>query len=283
VPSENERILSMMQLYLTAFPDAIHSQDVCELTAAGIPQEDAYAYLMAAYLGLESDGKDKGIFLRYFPHMIRRQAAEAYRRNPYYQTIRLPKKKCGNCWTDTLSYAPFEAFVFDDFNYMKDGRVIPQIGYFDSSFSYPAIGEGKRIWMSVTPNEVNTMSAPVDAAYGNVLTYGLGLGYYAFMVSLRECVQSVTVVEKNRDVINIFKSEILSQFPFPGKIRIIEEDAFAFANASWKKGAYDVVFADLWHDAGDGMPMYLKLKELERKRPECQYEYWIEKTIKAYL
>ena len=66
---------------------------------------------------------------------------------------------------------------------------------------FPAILENDRIWMTVTPNEIETMKEPVDQAFGNVLTFGFGLGYYAYMISEKEEVTSITVVEINGDVI----------------------------------------------------------------------------------
>lgn len=61
---------------------------------------------------------------------------------------------------------------------------------------FPAVLENERIWMTITPNEIETMKEAVDKAFGNVLTFGLGLGYYAYMVSEKVNVESITVVEK---------------------------------------------------------------------------------------
>ena len=43
---------------------------------------------------------------------------------------------------------------------------------------------------------------------------------------------------------------------------------------------YDTVFTDLWHDAGDGLPLYRRMKALETPGP--RYLYWIEKTLRYY-
>ena len=66
--------------------------------------------------------------------------------------------------------------------------------------------------MTITPNEIETMKEAVDKASGNVLTFGLGLGYYAYMVSEKENVESVTIVDSNEDVIDLFKKYVLPQF-----------------------------------------------------------------------
>ena len=76
--------------------------------------------------------------------------------------------------------------------------------------------------MTITPNEIETMKEPVDEAFGHVLTFGLGLGYYAYMVSEKENVESITIVETNEDVIDLFNKYILPQFKNAHKIKIIQ-------------------------------------------------------------
>ena len=61
--------------------------------------------------------------------------------------------------------------------------------------------------MLITPNEIETMKKSISEATGNVLTYGLGLGYYAYMVSMKENVESVTIVEKDKEIIDLFKKK----------------------------------------------------------------------------
>ncbi|SFS94039.1 hypothetical protein [Paenibacillus sp. 453mf] len=60
--------------------------------------------------------------------------------------------------------------------------------------------------------KIETMKEPVEAAFGNALTFGLGLGYYAYMVSEKDNVKSVTVVEANEHVIRLLKEHILPQY-----------------------------------------------------------------------
>ncbi|MDY0404289.1 hypothetical protein P5G51_001635 [Virgibacillus sp. 179-BFC.A HS] len=137
--------------------------------------------------------------------------------------------------------------------------------------------------MTVTPNEIETMRDAVDKATGNVLTYGLGLGYYAYMVSEKDNVDNVTVVELNPNVIDLFKRYILPQFAHGDKISIIQADAFQYAKENMATGNYDIVFTDLWHDVSDGMDMYVKMKSFEKNCPNAQFLYWIEQSIQCYL
>ena len=122
----------------------------------------------------------------------------------------------------------------------------------------------------------------IHAAHGRVLTFGLGLGFFAYHASEKENVESVTVVDISDDVIDLFQTHILSQFPHKEKIKLIKSDAFAFAETQMQ-GNFDFVFADIWHDAGDGQELYLRMKEIAAKHPEIDFTYWLEDTIKCYL
>jgi DNA polymerase III delta prime subunit len=57
---------------------------------------------------------------------------------------------------------------------------------------------------------------------------------------------------------------------------------FAFAEREMA-GNYDFVFADIWHDAGDGRDLYLRMKELAAKHPDMEFSFWLEDTIRCYL
>ena len=161
--------------------------------------------------------------------MIHQLDANEYYSNPYYKNIKIPTIKIGKSELKYEKYKPFEGFVCNDIIQTKEGRQIPQIGFFETEFMFPAVLENDRIWMTITPNEIETMKEAVDDAFGNVLTFGLGLGYYAYMVSEKENVESVTVVDMNEDVIKLFKKYVLPQFKNAHKIKIIKADAFEYA------------------------------------------------------
>jgi spermidine synthase len=137
--------------------------------------------------------------------------------------------------------------------------------------------------MTLMPNETVTTLPAVEKARGKVVTFGLGLGYFTYMASLKDEVESVTVVELSPDVISLFEEHILPQFEKRDKIKIICADAFDFAENTMKQGDFDFVFADFWHDVGDGRELYLKMKEYENKFRDTEFTYWLEDTIKCYL
>ena len=201
--------------------------------------------------------------------------------NPYMRCIRFPQALQGRWEMTRMAYEPYELFVRDDLLCLPDGREIPRLGYFEERFAYPAVLEGGREWMTVTPNEVATMAPALAQVRGHVAVMGLGLGYFAFMASEKDDVRAVTVVERDADVIALFERHILPQFAHRDKVRIVRADAFDFAQAGLD--GFDCAFVDLWHDVADGAPMYLRMKALEIRSPGTRFFYWIETSIRCFL
>lgn len=250
-----------------------------------ISKEEAYCFTLAASIDLdtEKNPRDAEIFEEYFPDMVHLLKNKDYENNPYLKNIKIPTKKLGKWELCYKTYVPYQAFVFDDPKITRDGKIIPQIGFFEKEFSYPAVLENGTEWMLITPNEINTMRAPISGAHGKVLTYGLGLGYFAYMVSEKESVSSVTIVERDKNAISLFRDIILPQMPRKDKINIICDDAFYFAETRLADSDFDFVFADIWHDPSDGVPAYKRLKATEKYLPSADFSYWIEKTLKCYI
>ena len=207
---------------------------------------------------------------------IHRISADIVRKNPYYLAISPKKAKAGQISLLTSDYVPYEFFRL----YHEDCRgdnpfFYADIGFFDETVTFPVLEESGRVWMSIVQSEIRSMAADIEKAHGRVVTYGLGLGYYAFMAARKETVESVTVVERNPDVIKLFSENILPQIPFADKIKIKEADAFDFLRAQ-EDGAYDFAYADFWEGAEDGCFLYLDfLKEAARFR-KTEFAYWIE-------
>lgn len=272
----NQKILALFSIYINEGPTAIDTEMIREtMTYCGVDEEEAYRILLSGILEMRDD---KVLYGQYLPHMIKKLDYDRYRNDPYMQTVKATGTKLGEWEFAERSYAPYEAFVYNESELTSDGRLLPKIGLFDREYRFPCILEDGREWMLITPNEIETMKAPIAAAHGDVLTYGLGLGYFPFMASAKDTVKSVTVVERDERVIELFKKHILPQFPHADKIEIVCDDAIAFAA---RRPKLDFVFADIWHDPSDGIELYLRLKLLERD--DVEYAYWIEKTLLYYI
>lgn len=275
----NEKILELLSYYLNYMERSITEEQVKSITSLGVGKEYAVRKLLIAAFGIT----DQTLIDEYFSDLVRLLHAKDYMENPYYKKIDFPRKTIGKWRIDRERYEPYELFVRDDFIYDGD-KVIPALGFFDCRFEYPAVYENDRLWMSITPNEINTMRAPIAAAGGNVLTFGLGLGYFAYMCSLKESVESVTVVERDGSVLELFNRFILPRFECKDKIRIVECDAYRYLDRL-NDGAFDYAFVDIYHDAGDGRDVYLKFRKIlkEKNIEQTNFDFWIEKTIKYYL
>ena len=111
---------------------------------------------------------------------------EIYRKDEYFKVIKNINAKEGNWMFATLKYEPFEGFVWNELEIdSKSFSEHTPLGYFEESFSYPAVIQNDTIWMSIIPHEIETMKEPIKNAKGNVLVLGLGLGYYLFHVLKR--------------------------------------------------------------------------------------------------
>lgn len=314
--TQDERLLRQLAVYLNFHADAVTEADVRALSDEfSLTDAQAFALLLAGALGLDAAGneEDARTVREDFPRMLCPLDASVYAADPYICAVcasphardagesvpnaRILRNAAGSgrnrgakregtipapCAFELgcASYRPYELFVANDLRAYPDGAVLPVLGYFTQPFAYPVLTENGREWMTATPNEINTIRPVAEAAYGHVLTLGLGLGYFAFHALLNPRVESVTAVERSGDAIRLFRERILPAFPRPECLTLLEADAFEMAPSLYRSGKYDFVFADLWHDAGDGLPMYERLKRMEAPGPE--YRYWIEKTLEFY-
>ncbi len=282
---ENLRALELFSGYLNLCPRYVKARDVQSLTATcGVDEETAVRLLIAAACGLDGDAReaDRVMEERYFRPAIHRLDAAVCRADPYYQTIRLPEISRGEWRMGYKTLDAYEAFTADDLLVLPDGREVPQIGFFAEPFRAPMVEQSGREWMTVTPSEINTMTGDIRAARGRVAVFGLGLGYYAFMAAQKPEVSRVVVIEREESVISLFREHILPQFPHADKIAVERADAFAYAEAMGRE-RFDCAYVDLWHDVLDGVPMYLRMKRLERGCPQTAFRYWIEPSMLAWL
>jgi len=285
IKEANRLLFERLAVLLNDRPDFINSEMVRVLTREhGLSVRDSFAHLLAAAIGLDTSfPRDREIWEAYFPHLVRYCDERDFLQDEFYKLIRVGESvKAGEWELKNFVIQPFTAFVCGDPLSMPDGRVIPQIGFFDCVYRYPGVLQNGREWMTLLPNEIITQRVPVKKARGRVLTYGLGLGYFAFMCARKPEVESVTVVERDENVIKLFDSLILPKLPCAGKINVVCADAFDYAEHTAPKAGFDYVFADIWHDPTDGVELYKRFKTLELDK-NAEYDYWIEDTLKLYM
>ncbi|MEA5061133.1 MAG: hypothetical protein VB015_01785 [Erysipelotrichaceae bacterium] len=275
---QNIDVANFYNEYLNNYYDQIDESTILKGN-----EEGSFYRSLIDCLGIEDDDKEfNEIEEKYHLEKMTLLDVRKYLNNPYYKNIQIIPTK-NKKWTLGYNhYLPYEGFVYDDTTIEGPNyKEITHFGFFNQKFEFIEVKQNQKTWMSITPHEINTMEDPINNAKGHVLVYGLGLGYFPYMCSLKDEVSKITIVENSKDAIELFKNEIFNKFQYKNKIEIIEADALKFAKDHIKSSEYDFVFTDLWHDANDGLSIYLKMKRLENKN--AMNSYWIETTLKAML
>ena len=282
----NFKLTRLYANYLEYYNEVINSDMMKALCGDGeIDEKDGLVAILCQIFGLDLDGtQDDRILIReYLTPSVRIMDAEKYRNNPYYKNISIPNVKEGRWELKRESYPAYRGVIADDMIITDSFREIPPLGFFKEEFEFPAVLEDGNEWMTLTPVDLDTSDEAIERAHGKVVTFGLGLGYYAYMVSEKESVDSITVVEKSRDVISLFEKYVLPQFSHPEKVRVVNADAFEYAERVMPTEGFDVAFVDTWRDASDGAPMYERMKRLEHLSPDTEFLYWIENFLVSRL
>ena len=270
--------MNVADMLMSAFNyvDLINEQEVKQYQKEGLNQNEAILEILYDFYGLKHNEENDRIMDYYFLNNLKKLDSTSYLNDPYTKAIKSEGKHC-KYLLKYLTYEPYQLFAYDDIK-MDGLKENSRIGYFEQSFSYLALCQGNDVWMSLNPNEIETMKPFINKGHGNVLVLGLGMGYVPYMLSLKNDVKKVTIIEKNPEIINLFKDLIFPNFVYKDKIQIIQSDAIDYLRKNQKEAGFDYVFADLWHDPNDGLELFVKLKRINRK-VDC----WLSTSMYALL
>ena len=284
---DNYAFTHLLAHYLNYYPGLITKEMVEMLSGDGsfTREEAVVAILTEAFLpNALTDEKERTLARAYLPRAIRILEPHTYFEDDYTKAMAdVVDTKYGDIEIRNEMYPPYRAIVANEVECLADGTEIVPLGFFSEPFPFLAVLEGGNEWMTLTPVDMDTSVTAIREAHGRVITFGLGLGYYAFHASEKEEVMEVVVVERSSDVIKLFSDVLLPHFPHKEKIKIIEADAFRYAEEEMPKEHFDYAFVDTWRDVSDGLPMYLRMKKAEAKNPSCTFSYWIEDFILSHL
>jgi hypothetical protein len=218
------------------------------------------------------------IFKKYnVPHDNLKYDLKILAENPYYKDIKLD-----TVYSETVMYekAIIKKRTLMNMNFHKPmGKYLfhyHPIGYFEEDLSLPALKEGNKVWMSPVISELESMMDGIKKAQGKCLTMGLGIGFLTYLWLLKDEVESVTVIEFNQEVINMFEKYIKPQFKTHKRLEVIHGDAFDYYNKEFL-GNFDYVYVDFWESTEDGLRSYIKLME---KKIDLPYvDYWLEDSM----
>ena len=125
---------------------------------------------------------------------------------------------------------------------------------------YAKLTVGGGLVMTDTDMERNSNRAVVQAARGQVLVAGLGLGMILHPILAKTGVEHVTVIEKYQDVIDIVTPTLPAE-----KLTIICADIFDWKPAKGER--WDVIYFDVWADIStDALEDMSKLHRRFRSR-----------------
>jgi len=211
------------------------------------------------------------------PHKSLKYDLKLLTESPYFRDIKLDSVD-----SDTVKYEKItiKKRTLMNMNFSQPmGKYLfhhHPIGYFEKDIDLPVLTEGDKIWMSPAISELESMGTGIKKGHGKCLTLGLGIGMLPYLWLLKEEVESVTVVEFNKEVIDLFEKYIRPQFKTDKKLEIIHGNAFDYYNEEFLK-KFDYVYVDFWESTEDGLPFYTKLMQKRIDLPHV--DYWIEDSI----
>ncbi len=262
----NFDVLTAFADYLSNSSQFITSSEIDALVREfGMNEEQAFRTLLASFCGFD-DEKGRTLVKKYFIPSIKKMDPVDFENDSCYRFFQNKNFKSESWELKQAVYKPYEAFVRDDLFVADDFTEIPRLGFFDREYYYPTVLQNGREWMTITPNETATMRGALQACRGRTAVYGLGLGYFAFKAAEKPETEFVAVIEKDPDLVSLFSKRILPDMPFRDKIVLYNADAFEYAQRQAPKERYDFSFVDLWHDLGDGIEPYLRMKKIERQQ-----------------
>lgn len=197
--------------------------------------------------------------------------------NPYYKAIKLESVS-----SKTVRYekATIKKRTLISMNFHKPlGKYLfhyHPIGYFETHIDLPVLMEGDKVWMSPAISEIESMGEGIEKGHGKCMTMGLGIGVLPYLWLQKDEVESVTVVEFNQDVIDLFEKHIRPQFKTHKKLEIIHGDAFDYFNEEFLN-QFNYVYVDFWESTEDGLGFYTRLMEKNIDLPHV--DYWIEDSM----
>lgn len=203
-------------------------------------------------------------------------STQSFMQSPYHSTINLDSIRSDEFHLSKETLPSSELFNVasiqkDPMGELNDSMVLRAL---DQPYQASVLRQGSEVWMLDVPSEANTIDPYAQKAFGKVLSYGLGIGYFVFMACLNPKVTSITVVEHSQSVIDLFNTYLRPQFSTHIPITVIQGDAFDYFNASTLK-AYDYAFVDIWQSSIDGLERIEALLE-SYLPPHDSVDFWIE-------
>ena len=200
--------------------------------------------------------------------------------NPFIKNIKIDDNNVAKKGKYELhNVEVYKGEVFEDDTDKIDGIIhIPHIGYCTDAFKYPGIIVENKIHYMASPEMINMYNPILKEAKGNLLCLGLGIGYFSYMASLKEDIEKITIIEKDINLINLFKENILPQFRNKDKIEIINADTITYFTKITDSD-FDYCIVDVSLEPEEQILAYLRIKHLEKNYKTTHFLYFDEERI----
>lgn len=200
-------------------------------------------------------------------------------------------------FTDTAQYLPeltgngieIKHFQMSKFEVI---RACMQGGWMNSGLrenhTYTKLYLNGNLWMSDTPMEKRSNNEFIRHANGNVLIFGLGIGLIIYPLLNDENIKSITVIEKNKELIDLLLP-ILKSYDTNNVLQIIEGDAFEYHSQIAKETKFDTIYFDIWVDiCTDNYESIKKVEKpyrkfLNRENPNCFFNSWLKEYYQSEI
>lgn len=191
--------------------------------------------------------------------------------------------KVGNVQIQTYEVSPLKAQLY---NLRQALGNTPQMAI--TPGTYTRLMVGKELMMSDAPMEARSNKDIIDAARGDVLIAGLGLGMVLIPILLKPSVMSVTVVEKYNGVIKLVWPQLKKWRDeqktgvAPAPLMVEWSDIHDWEPLSHTH-KFDVIYFDIWPTISpDNLPEGMKLKTRFRKylKPKGWIGIWVENEMR---
>ncbi len=129
------------------------------------------------------------------------------------------------------------------------------------------------VWMSDTPFEYETTKNAINNSKGDVLECGIGIGMFVHYASKRDQVKSITIVEQEKDVIDLVYPVVENK-----KTSVIKGDAIEFIKTTDRK--FDFIHIDIWASVSTPYLVIDKVLKIARKKlkPNGIVSCWLEEN-----
>lgn len=273
----NLELLKRLRIFFNDNPRQVTLDMIKDVERMGVGEDYAYASLLCNFLDLDDSFID-----RYLVMMLKKEKVDKYINNPFYQKMNIAPTRVGRYDIDYHYIEDYELFKHDEIYEYFDGRLLPQIGYFDEALKCLSITTGERVVYQYNPYLVNALTLPIEEAKGSVYCFGLGIGYFAYMAHLKEDVKKVTIFEENKDLISLFNELILDKFDYKEKIKVVHASPLPYLKNKNNKISANYVFINCWKDLETGVREYPKYKKACDARSKMNVDYFLKTSIELY-